>query len=89
VTFKHEYITQPTITPHDVLIKAITELTTTINGKTDIKELEQFEAVRKLEDLVKNSPCEKVVKFAPNTAINTRNAKTNKATKRYESSKTR
>jgi len=34
-----------------------------------------------LEDLVKNSPREKVVKFAPNTAINTRNAKTNKASK--------
>jgi hypothetical protein len=39
VIFKHEYITQPTVTPHDVLIKAITELTTTINGKTDVKEL--------------------------------------------------
>jgi len=82
VIFKHEYITQPKITPHDVLIKAVTELTKTMGGETNIKDIDQFEAVKQLEDLVNRSPREKLSNLHQTLpSKHTRNQKTQSTTK--------
>jgi hypothetical protein len=48
VFFKHKYITQPTMTTDDLMIKAIHDLTIAIKGNKDPKNGAQSEAITKL-----------------------------------------
>ena len=56
VWFKHKYITQPTVTPADQIVKAINDLTCALKGKNNVEGLEQMEALQKLEELLTKSP---------------------------------
>ena len=53
--FKTKYITQPTLTLADAIIKAPNDLTQALKGKNNMKGLEQIEALRKLDDILNNS----------------------------------
>ncbi len=55
VYFKTKYITQPTLTLADAIIKAPNDLTQALKGKNNMKGLEQIEALRKLDDILNNS----------------------------------
>lgn len=53
INFKHRYITQPTVTPTDIAIKAIKDLTNLL--KVDTKgENDEFQALKRLESMVTN-----------------------------------
>ncbi len=56
VFFKTKFITQPTMTPADRIIKALNNLTQALKGKSNAKGLEQPEALKKLEDILNNTP---------------------------------
>jgi hypothetical protein len=56
VFFKTKYITQPTMTPEDAIIKALNNLTQALQGKSNAKGLEQIKALKKLEDILNNTP---------------------------------
>jgi hypothetical protein len=47
VFFKHKYITQPTLTPADTIVKAINDLTHALKGKRKQKGISQIEALEK------------------------------------------
>jgi hypothetical protein len=49
VFFKHKYITQPTVTPADAIVNAITKLRHTIAGIQHSKDVAHFEALQRLE----------------------------------------
>jgi hypothetical protein len=55
VYFKTKYITQPTLTLTDVIIKALNDLTQALKRKNNMKGLEQIESLQKLEDILNNS----------------------------------
>ena len=57
VFFKHKYITQPTLTPEDVMIRAILNLRNAIQKAKDKKGDVNFEAIKKLDSIF-NSPQE-------------------------------
>jgi hypothetical protein len=44
VYFKPKYITQPTLTPAEVIVKALNDLTQALKGKNNMKGLEQIKA---------------------------------------------
>jgi hypothetical protein len=44
VFFKHRYLTQPTVTPMDTIIKALGDLTQALKGRRNMKGIEQIEA---------------------------------------------
>jgi len=55
VTFKHRYITNPAVTEADIAVQAIRDLTKALKTKaTDKKENDEFESLRRLEQLVAN-----------------------------------
>ncbi len=56
VYFKTKYITQPILTAADVIIKALHNLAQALKGKNNVKGSEQIEALKKLDDILKNSP---------------------------------
>jgi len=56
VFFKTKYITQPTLTPADVITKALNDLTQALKGKTNQQGLDQIEALTKLNDILSNAP---------------------------------
>jgi hypothetical protein len=56
VFFKTKYITQPTITPADIITKALNDLTQALKGKNNVKGLVQIEALKKLDDILNNTP---------------------------------
>jgi hypothetical protein len=45
--FKHQYITQPTLTQADIIIKAIDDLTHALKGRKNVKGDAQIEALEK------------------------------------------
>ena len=49
VFFKHKYITQPTVTPADAIVNALTKLQDAIKGIQHSKNDAHFEALRRLE----------------------------------------
>ena len=51
-----KYITQPTLTAADVITKALNDLTQAVKQKNNVKGLEQIEALKKLDDILNNSP---------------------------------
>jgi hypothetical protein len=48
VYFKTKYITQPTLTLADIIIKVLNDPMQALKGKSNIKGLEQIEALKKL-----------------------------------------
>ncbi len=56
VWFKHKYITQPTVTPANMIVKALTDLTPALKGKTNLEGLDQIESLKHLEELLTNTP---------------------------------
>ena len=56
VFFKHKYITQPTVTPADTIVKALDDLTHALKGRRNVKDKAQMEAVKKNEELLNNLP---------------------------------
>ena len=53
INFKHRYITQPTVTPIDMAVKAIKDLTKVL--KVDTKqENEEYAALKRLENMISN-----------------------------------
>ena len=56
VFFKTKFITQPTMTPADLITKALNDLTQALQGKRNHKGLEQIEALTKLDNILNNTP---------------------------------
>ncbi len=54
IWFKHKYITQPTVTPADMIVKALTDQTQALKGRTNLNGLEQIESLKCLEELLTN-----------------------------------
>ncbi len=54
VFFKHRYITQPTLTQADIIIKAIDDLTHILKGRKNVKGDAQIEALEKIDELLNN-----------------------------------
>ncbi len=74
VFFKHRYITQPTLTPADTIIKALNDLTHALKGRKNVEGDAQIEALEKINELLNNIPRkittekEKHITFDENTA---------------------
>ena len=51
VHFKHKYITQPTLTPEDTLVKAINDLTQALKESRNMKGTLQIEVLLKMDEL--------------------------------------
>ena len=56
VFFKTKYITEPTLTPADVITKALNDLTQALKEKTNQQGIDQIEALTKLNDILSNTP---------------------------------
>ena len=56
VFFKHKYITQPTVTPADTIVKALDDLTHALKGRRNVKGETQMEALEKIDELLNNIP---------------------------------
>jgi hypothetical protein len=54
VFFKHKYITQPTVTPVDTIVKALDDLTHALKGRRNVKGKAQIEALEKIDELLNN-----------------------------------
>jgi hypothetical protein len=52
VFFKHKYITQPTVTPAEAIVNALTKLQDAIQGIQHLKNDAHFEALRRLEQML-------------------------------------
>jgi hypothetical protein len=48
--FKHKYISQPTVTPSDAVVKALQDLVHAIKGKQNVKGATQFYAIARLQE---------------------------------------
>jgi len=56
VFFKTKYLTQPTLSPADVISKALIDLTQALKGKSNQKGIHQIEALKQLDAILNNSP---------------------------------
>jgi hypothetical protein len=56
VFFKTKFLTQPTLSPADVITKAIFDLLQALKGKTNVKSLDQMEELKRLDNLLNNLP---------------------------------
>jgi hypothetical protein len=56
VHFKHKYITQPTLTPEDTIVKAINNLSQALKERRNKKGTEQIEALKKIDELLNKIP---------------------------------
>ncbi len=54
--FKHKYITQPTLTPEDTIVKALNDLTNALKQKRNNKEIVEYEALQKIDKIPYNIP---------------------------------
>ena len=52
VFFKHRYITQPSVTPADIIKKAINDLATALKGQKNVDGTLELKALTKLVDLL-------------------------------------
>ena len=55
VFFQHRYITQPSITPEDQVIKAIGDLSSVLRGKTNDKGRKEMSALKRLQGILNNT----------------------------------
>ena len=56
VFFKHKYITQPTLTPVDTVVKAINDLTCALKGTRNIQGMQQIERLKMIDELLNEIP---------------------------------
>ena len=56
VFFKHKYITKPTVTPVDTIIKALDDLMHALKRRRNVKGETQMEALEKIDELLYNIP---------------------------------
>jgi hypothetical protein len=56
VFFKHKYITQPTLTPVDTVVKAIDDLTHALKGTRNTHGIQQIERLKMIDELLNNIP---------------------------------
>jgi hypothetical protein len=56
VHFKHKYIMQPTLTPEDMIVKALNDLTQALKERKNKKGTEQIEALQKIDELLNKVP---------------------------------
>jgi hypothetical protein len=54
VFFKTKYLTQPTLTPADVISKALIDLTQALKGNCNQKGIDQIEALKRLNTILNN-----------------------------------
>ncbi len=53
VYFKHKYLTQPTVTPTDAIIKAYQDLTLALKGINNTKGNAQLSALKQIQEVLK------------------------------------
>ncbi len=56
VHFKHKYITQPTLTSEDTIVKALNDLTNALKQKKNKKEIVEYEALQRIDKILNNIP---------------------------------
>jgi hypothetical protein len=56
VFFKHKYITQPTLTPVDTVVKAIDDLTCALKGARNTQGMQQIERLKMIDELLNKIP---------------------------------
>ncbi len=56
VFVKHKYITQPTLTPVDTVVKAIDDLTHALKGARNVQGMQQIERLEKIDEHLNNIP---------------------------------
>ncbi len=56
VWFKHKYITHLNVTPANMIVKVLTDLTQALKGKTNLEGLDQIESLKRLKELLTNTP---------------------------------
>ncbi len=56
VFFKHKYITQPTLTQADTIVKALNDLTHVLKGRKNGKGDAQIAALEQIDKLLNNIP---------------------------------
>ena len=59
VFFLHRYITQPTVTPEDQLIKAVGDLLSALRGQTNDKGRKEMAALKRLQGILNNTTVSK------------------------------
>ena len=59
VFFQHRYITQPTVTPEDQLIKAVGDLLPVLHGQTNDKGRKEMPALKRLQGILNNTTVSK------------------------------
>jgi hypothetical protein len=68
VFFKHKYITQPTLTPVDTVVKAINNLTSALKGTRNVQGMQQIERLKKIDKLFNNIPINLADMLDPSSA---------------------
>jgi hypothetical protein len=58
VFFKHKYITQPTVTPADTIVKALDNLMHALKGRRNVKGEAQIEALEWIDEILNNIPAQ-------------------------------
>ena len=56
VFFKHKYITQPTVTPADTIVKALDKLMHALKGRRNVKGEVHMDALEKIDEILNNIP---------------------------------
>ncbi len=56
VFFKTKFITQPTLTPADNIVKAIADLTNTLKGTRNTEGIQEIKQLKQLDNLLNNIP---------------------------------
>ena len=54
--FKHKYITEPTLTPEDTIVKALNDLTQALKERRNKKGTEEIDALQQINELLNNIP---------------------------------
>jgi hypothetical protein len=54
--FKHKYITQPTLTPVDTVVRAIDDLTCALKGARNTHKMQQIERLKMIDELLNKIP---------------------------------
>ena len=54
--FKHKYITEPTLTPEDTIVKALNDLTQALKDRRNKKGMEEIDALKQTDELLHKMP---------------------------------
>jgi hypothetical protein len=67
VFFKHKYITQPTLTPVDTVVRAIDDLTCALKGARNTHGMQQIERLKMIDKLLNKIPSNPTEMLDPST----------------------